>query len=180
MPPDHDTHSLPALTRRIRHQTDAFLAQARRHFGVRIPTPEVRFDLRGKAAGQLRQAPGRVWQVRYNAALVTRNPEEFLAQTVPHECAHLVAYALFGRGIRPHGEEWQGIMRHFGAEPTRCHNFTVEDLSARRLRRFEYHCACRSHQLTSTRHHRVLAGRTYYCVACRVPLAAGPMRPPAR
>jgi SprT protein len=175
MPPNLSTPSLRALMPEARRRTEALLDQARRHFGVRIPSPEVRFDLRGQAAGQVRQAPGRVWQVRYNSVLLAREPDAFLAQTVPHECAHLVAFALFGRGIRPHGPEWQGVMRHFGAEPRRCHSFAADDLRTRHLRRFDYHCACRTHQLTSTRHHRAQAGQTYYCVACRGPLAPGPV-----
>ena len=173
MPSQLHAASLRSLMPEARRRTDALLEQAQRHFKVHIPAPEVRFDLRGQAAGQVRQAPGRVWQVRYNVVLLAREPEAFLAQTVPHECAHLVAFALFGRGIRPHGQEWQGIMRYFGAEPRRCHSFAVEDLPTRQLRRFDYHCACRTHQLTSTRHYRAQAGQTYYCVACRGPLAPG-------
>jgi predicted SprT family Zn-dependent metalloprotease len=114
MPSDVSTRSLPALMREASHRTEALLERARRHFAVHIARPEVRFDLRGKAAGQVRMAPGRVWQVRYN-------------------------------------------------------------LPTRRLRRFDYHCACRTHQLTSTRHYRALAGQTYTCVACREPLRPGPI-----
>jgi len=177
----HHSGSLTDLMREAEHRTEALLDQARRAFGVTVPAPQVRFDLRGQAAGQVRhvqvleqgRAQGRIWQIRYNAVLLQREPKAFLAQTVPHESAHLVAFALFGRSIRPHGPEWQGIMRHFGAEPRRCHDFQVADLRTRRLRRFDYHCACRTHQLTSTRHHRAQAGQTYYCVACRGPLAPG-------
>ena len=175
MPSDLSALPLPTLIREASHRTAALLEQARRHFGVRLPAPDVRFDLRGKAAGQVRQAPGMVWQVRYNAALLAREPDAFLAQTVPHEVAHLIAFAVHGRGIRPHGHEWQAVMHHLGAEPRRCHNFAVDDLPTRRIRRFDYHCPCRAHQLTSTRHHRALAGQTYYCVACRRPLVPGPM-----
>lgn len=164
--------------REANRRTATLLEQARRLFGIRLPVPDVRFDLRGKAAGQVRLVPGMVWQVRYNAALMAREPDAFLAQTVPHEVAHLIAFALHGRGIRPHGDEWQAVMRHLGAEPTRCHRFAVDDLPTRRLRRFEYHCPCRAHQLSSTRHHRALAGQTYYCVACRGPLVPGPAPQP--
>lgn len=175
MPSDPSHPTLPTLMREATRRTLALLDQARGQFGVRITAPEVRFDLRGKAAGQVRMAPGRVWQVRYNPLLLTREPDAFLAQTIPHEAAHLIAFALHGRGIRPHGEEWQSVMRRLGAEPRRCHNFAVDDLPTRRLRRFDYHCACRTHQLTSTRHYRVQAGQTYTCVTCRGPLVPGPL-----
>ena len=169
------TTPLPNLKQEAERRTTALLQQSRRGFGMPIPTPEVRFDLRGKSAGQLRMAEGKTWQIRYNLALLTREPEAFLAQTIPHEVAHLVAFAIHGRGIRPHGEEWQAMMRHFGVEPRRCHSFAVDDLTARRLRRFDYHCGCRTHQLTSTRHHRVLRGQRYRCAACRAVLVPGPL-----
>jgi SprT protein len=167
------TELLRALMPETERRTLSLLDQARQHYRAAIPAPQVRFDLRGQAAGQVRQGPGRVWQIRYNRLLLAREPHAFLAQTVPHECAHLVAFALFGRAIRPHGPEWQDVMRHFGAEPRRCHDFAVDDLRVRRLRRFDYHCVCRTHQLTSTRHRRAQAGQTYFCVACRGPLVPG-------
>ena len=52
MPSDLSTHFLPALMREASHRTEALLERARRHFAVHIARPEVRFDLRGKAAGQ--------------------------------------------------------------------------------------------------------------------------------
>ena len=175
MDSDPKATPLPSLVHEAERRTATLLEQARRSFGTPIPTPEVRFDLRGKAAGQLRMAEGRAFQIRYNLALLAREPEAFLAQTIPHEVAHLVAFAIHGRGIRPHGGEWQMVMRHFGAEPRRCHSFAVEDLATRRLRRFDYHCGCRTHQLTTTRHHRVLAGQRYRCAACQAVLVPGPL-----
>ena len=166
---------LPVLMGEASRRTAALLDQARRDFNLHIPTPEVRFDLRGKAAGQVRLAQGKIWQIRYNRLLLAREPDAYLIQTVPHEVAHLVAFAIHGQRIRPHGREWQVVMRHFGAEPRRCHDFAVDDLAARRLRRFDYHCACRTHQLTSTRHHRIQAGQRYTCVACQALLLPGPL-----
>jgi SprT protein len=172
---DVRTPDLSALSEQVSRQTRTLLDQARRDFAVRIPTPEVRFDLRGRAAGQIRLTPAQSWQVRYNQALLIRNPDTFIAQTVPHECAHLVAFVLFGRSIRPHGMEWQGIMHHFGAEPRRCHAFPLDHLPTRRLRLFPYHCTCRTHELTVTRHRRALAGQTYYCAACHGHISPGPL-----
>jgi SprT protein len=173
MPSEFCTPALSALTGKVLRRTDYLLDQARRDFAVRIAAPDVRFDLRGRAAGQIRLTPAQNWQVRYNPSLLTRNADAFIVQTVPHECAHLVAFAVYGRGIRPHGAEWQLIMRYFGAEPQRCHNFPVDHLPTRRLRLFPYHCSCRTHDLTSTRHHRALAGQTYCCAACRGHLSPG-------
>gem|GEM_PF-2987471 len=45
-------------------------------------------------------------------------------------------------------------MTLFGVAPERCHNYRVEGLQTRRLRRYDYRCACRTHQLTSTQDNR--------------------------
>jgi SprT protein len=139
---------------------------AQKHFGTAIAPGEIRFDLRGKGAGQFRSRDGLHCEIRFNRELLARNGERFLHQTVPHEVAHLVVFRLFGPGARPHGAEWQAIMRLFGAEPERCHDYDVEGIQTRRLRRYHYRCACRSHLLSSIRHNRVLRGQTYRCLAC--------------
>ena len=132
--------------------------------------PDIRFDLPGKTAGQVRIRAGRLCLVRYNLGLLQRHPEDFLTATVPHETAHLVTVRLFGTGVKPHGREWRAVMRLFGAEPRRCHDYDVEGLQAHRIRRFRYHCGCRSHLLTSIRHNRILDGQVYLCRGCGHPL----------
>lgn len=149
-----------------RGQTLALVQIAAGHFRVSIPRPAIRFDLRGKSAGQARTGGGKGPLIRYNRILLMRHTEEFLQRTVPHEVAHLVAFRLCGTGIRPHGPEWGAIMKLFGAAPERCHSYDVEDLQTRRLRRYLYRCACRAHELTSIRHNRIEAGQVYHCRSC--------------
>jgi SprT protein len=162
-----------ALRREAIARGRRLLALAERHFRCPIPTPEVRFDLRGQAAGQARLAAGQAGQIRYNDRLLRDNPAEFLAQTVAHEVAHLVAYRVFGPRIRPHGREWRAVMALFGAPPQRCHRFAVARDATRRLPRPPSHCACRTHALTSIRHNRVQRGQRYYCRACGQALRPG-------
>ena len=158
---------LKTLTDRARSQTTALLSPIA---NARI---EIRFDLRGKAAGQVRiHAPGR-YLIRYNPKLLERCGEEFLNRTVPHEAAHVLAYHHHGTSIRPHGPEWQRIMYQLGAEPTRCHDYDVSGLSTRRLRYYEYHCGCMDHRLSSIRHNKACKGQRYRCRRCGEPLQAG-------
>lgn len=150
--------------------TKQLLVLASRRLGAQLEMPTIRFDLRGKTAGQVRTTDGRACIVRYNASLLERHPQDFLARTVPHETAHVVAFRLFGPGVQPHGREWQAIMALFGAAPDRCHSYDVRGLQTRRLRRYDYRCACRTHQLTSIRHNRIMSGRVYLCRQCGRPL----------
>ena len=160
----------PAVTDR----TLALLKQAESHFRRAMPTIEIRYDLQGKSAGMVRFQEGKRPVVRYNMQLFSENHETFIARTVPHEVAHIVARSVFGAGIRPHGAEWRAVMAFFGSEATRCHEFDISRSISRRLHRFSYRCNCLEHQLTSIRHNRVLAGQTYQCRTCRAVLTPYP------
>lgn len=170
MGPGADSATGEILQRRAAQLTAELLASAARHFGTKLAQPAIRFDLRGKSAGQVRTEDGRRCTIRYNFSLLERHPEEFLARTVPHETAHVVAFNLFGPRVQPHGREWQAIMGLFGASPERCHSYDVQGLQTRHLRRFEYRCGCRSHQLSSIRHNRIRSGQVYHCRQCGQPL----------
>jgi SprT protein len=154
------------LQQRTERETRRLLQQAMRAFGRTVPAVEIRFDLTGRSAGMIRLPARESPVIRYNRLLMEENRDAFIAQTVPHEVAHLVARCVFGRAIRPHGREWRKVMDFFGVEARRCHEFDVSRAATRRLKRFTYSCGCRRHQLSSIRHNRVLAGQRYHCTGC--------------
>lgn len=154
---------------RVVELTGYWIGRARELTGAsarRLPLPEVRFDLRGRAAGQavfIRRS--RACHIRINAALLVSHPREMLGETVPHEVAHVVIYRLYGRHAKPHGAEWKALMRAFGVAPEPCHTLPAEP--ARQLRRFRYACACGEPAwLTSIRHKRARQGTVYLCRRC--------------
>jgi len=153
-------------------RTHDLLQRAEAHYGIPMPQVAIRFDLRGKAAGMLVQRSGRPPLIRYNPILLRQNRQAFLAQTLPHEAAHLVARTLYGPGIRPHGEEWRAVMAFFGAPARRCHDFDTHQIQGRSLRLHAYACACGEHRLTSIRHNRILKGQRYLCRRCGETLRA--------
>ena len=162
-----------ALHGRVVAHTRILLAQGGHWLGISPPEAQIRFDLRGRAAGQARFSPRGPWVVRYNPVLLWANAEDFLVTTVPHEVAHLVAYARHGARIRPHGPQWRAIMHFFGVAPERCHRYDLSAVRARALQEFDYHCSCRGHRLSSIRHNRVLAGGSYICRRCATALRPG-------
>ncbi len=156
----------PSLHDLVQYRTLALLRQASRHFSSPMPSVDVRFDLKGRSAGLAYfRRQGRPL-IRYNDQLLMENQSHFLAQTVAHEVAHVVARILYGNRIRPHGREWQAVMAFFGADARRCHEYDTSRVPTRKLKRFEYRCGCRQHLLTSIRHNRVLRGQRYYCRSC--------------
>ncbi|MBA1272577.1 SprT family zinc-dependent metalloprotease [Stutzerimonas azotifigens] len=129
--------------------------------------PDVSLKLRGQKAGVAHLQQN---LLRFNAQLYEQNREHFLRQTVAHEVAHLVAHQLFGPQIRPHGEEWQLIMRGvYELPPDRCHTYEVP---RRRGTRYLYRCDCieQEFSFTAQRHALVAKGRRYICRRCRATL----------
>jgi SprT protein len=96
--------------------------------------------------------------------------EYVVNQTVPHEMAHLIAYAVFGTRIKPHGHEWKYVMRVLGKEPNRCHR--LDTTSVRKVRkavtRITFHCEkCRLPiQITQNRYTKMCNGKTYVHRGC--------------
>lgn len=137
---------------------------------VKLPT--IRYDKRGTTAGT---AHWLKWEINLNSVLLMENLEDMIEDTVPHEIAHLVANAVHGGLIKPHGAEWQSVMRLFGLRPTRCHQYDTTNSKVRTVQRQKvtYICACeqgtKETQLGLTRHrrHQAQGQKRYYCRTCK-------------
>jgi len=143
-----------------------WVTRAEQIFGEVFILPEIRFDLRGRSAGQYRGGP--VPCIRYNIEMAEMQFELFCQETPAHEVAHYVVDRVYtGTGAKPHGIEWRSLMKEFGLNPSRCHQFDTGHLPKRKQNRFSYRCGCRVHQLTTTRHNRILRGKAkYHCLKC--------------
>ncbi len=160
------------------------LAKAENYYQCSFPVGEVLFNLRGRAAGQVRfpiaSKKNVLPEIRFNQYLLNTYREEFINEVVPHECAHLVVYRLFQLKKyksrikpKPHGSEWQFVMQEiYGLKPRVTHTFEVKGAT---MNRFPYSCACdgKVHQLTVIRHNKVLKQRSnYLCKYCGEKLSA--------
>ncbi len=151
-------------------QTEYWLTRAETLFACEFPEIPVLLNLKGSAAGQYRG--GQQPCIRYNRLIAAQALDDFVARTVPHEVAHYVVDRCFtSKRIKPHGMEWQNIMRAFGLEPSVCHRYDLSGVPVRRQRQYAYICDCREHQLSATRHNRVQhRGTSYLCSHCGSPL----------
>ncbi len=150
-----------ALAHRLHQRVEACYRQAEASLGRRFPRPSTSFKLRGQAAGTAHLQENRL---RFNPVLLAQEPEAFLAEVVPHEVAHLLAWQLHGR-VKPHGVEWQQLMvKVFDLPPKVRHSF---DVSALAPKTWSYRCACQAHELTVRRHNKVVRGEMQYrCRRC--------------
>jgi len=148
---------------RVRTEVLRCYALAEEFYLKSFPRPEVTLNLRGRSAGVAELQRNRL---RFNPVLLKENQQAFLAQVVPHEVAHLIAWQLHGRKIRPHGREWQQIMQQvFGLLPQTTHTF---DVTRAAKQGYIYQCACeeKQHALTLRRHNKIQRGQQYVCRRC--------------
>ncbi len=161
----------------VQQRVVALYARSEQFFHRRLPMPYIRLDLTGSTAGQ---AWPQKHLLRFNPTLLRENRDDFLRQTVAHEVAHLLAYELYGSGIRPHGRQWQSIMTAvFGLPALRCHNY---DTSRSTRKEWLYHCRCDGKviPMSTVRHNRAQKGTVYLCRCCKAPLTfQGKVTPPA-
>ncbi len=144
---------------------------------------ELRFDLRGRSAGQFVVSQPQLCLVRqrlrFNFSMLSEYRQRFIDEVVPHECAHLLVYQLYGTRLKdkrvlPHGPQWKSVMSDvFGLEPKTRHGFEVQQ-KARRC--FNYRCGCQMkiHQLSIIRHNKIIRGKAQYiCRECNTQLRQG-------
>lgn len=143
---------------------DTFYTQSLALFNHGHGNPKIIWDVTGTTAGKALYQRN---QISLNLAIFTREPLSALRETIGHELAHLIVYWLHPNQAKPHGVEWQQTMRMLGLVPQRCHQFAVDDLKRRHIKRFTYVCACKEHLLTSIRHNKIRRGQTLYsCRGC--------------
>ena len=100
------------------------------------------------------------------AAFLQEGPSALLREALCHEAAHAAAYELHGRGPRPHGPEWQALMRAAGFEPrARIPAELLPDVPGRRAgpaRVWKHRCpVCQAMRLAGRRVPQ------WRCAACR-------------
>jgi SprT protein len=152
---------------RVLEQTLHYIKRAGEIFGRRFAEIPVLFDLRGRTAGMYR-VKHKQRQIRYNPHVFAKYLEDNLNVTVPHEVAHYVIDCLYGlRKVRPHGAEWKAVMGEFGADASRTCRYDFSGIPVKSEKRYDYHCSCKTHQLTTRRHNKVAKKRIYYvCKSC--------------
>lgn len=103
--------------KKVEDQVRASLDIAEAHYKQKFEMPEIRYDIKNTDGGT---ATFQSWLIRLNLILMVENEEKFLATTVPHEVAHLVARRVYhvklaaeGKKMRPHGKEWKEVMELF-------------------------------------------------------------------
>ena len=134
------------------------------------PLSSISFEIKrlGTRGGIARKpVAGKGW-IAINIDFLEKAYDDTINVTVPHEVAHIVAYNLYG--TFGHDFYWKSMMRKLGLPPTRTHDIDVDKIGARlrNVRRVEYKCSCRTHQIGMNVHKKIqLLGRNFTCKKCK-------------
>jgi SprT protein len=147
----------------IRDRVAQCIALAEQKFGISMPTVDVRFDLRGRAAGMACMR-GNQFFLRFNVnhmKLGGKTWEHLLNETVPHEVAHTVcqAFPLMGRR---HDAGWRRVCIALGGNGSRCYSAEDAPEAIAQQRPYVYTTtAGRKCPVSAAIHKRIQAGRNY-------------------
>lgn len=161
----------------VLEETERYLREAEAIYQRSFDRIPVLFDLKGQTAGMFKMLGKERW-IRYNPWIFAKYFEENLRDTVPHEVAHYVTHEVYaGRTGKPHGPRWQRVMAHFDADPGVTFNLDLAGVPQRRQKTHPYWCGCRAHEVSTTRHNRIVKGvGRYFCRACEGELLPVPQQ----
>lgn len=108
----------------IQIRVQQLIAQVRDQFNVDLGTVEIRFDLKGRAAG-MACIRGNKLSLRFNTQMMQNSSwDHIYNETVPHEVAHLVCFVKPTLG-KNHDAGWKRVCQLLGGTGARCHNEPV-------------------------------------------------------
>ena len=131
------------------HEYDA-KARAKYPAYAARPVPKVTFFAKGNTNGLAKYDD---WEVRFNTHNASQVPEEF-RNTVSHEIAHMVDYALRGRS--GHDRIWKVIHRSLGGTGTRCSQYGITVKRGRVKNEYLYRNAAGAECWVGPKHHAAM------------------------
>lgn len=133
------------------------IAAAEERWGS-LGTVRISYNLRGRAAGmaccKIERATGKVsdLELRFNREAMQKDWLYMVRETIPHEVAHLVAYAKPELGAKNHNTQWRRISQALGCRGERCH--TMKLTPAKRVTRYRYRTDTGAEVIAGPKHHK--------------------------
>ncbi len=128
------------------HKYDALARQKYPSYAARR-VPTLKFFTKGRASGWAKYD---IWTIEFNTHVAAQAPEEF-ANTVSHEIAHMVDYAMRGRS--GHDRIWKAIHRSLGGNGSRCSQYSAKIIPGRNTNQYRYVNANGAECWVGPRHH---------------------------
>lgn len=164
----------PDKQQQVIKQTHFYIKRAVKLFSIKNKPVDIVFDLKGRSAGMYKVSRRHLFgqykrEIRYNSYVFSKYYDDNYNNTIPHEVAHYVSDTIYGlKNIKPHGKEWKAIMQAFDADARVTANYDLSGIPLKKQSLHTYQCSCRQHQLSSTRHNRIIKQRyQYFCNDCK-------------
>ncbi len=164
-------NSSSAIKHAVETATHHFIDVANKRYDLSLNYPSVGFTVRGTNGGTANTGS---WHVNFNMGLLVDNMDEYINQTIPHEVAHLVTFAIHGQEFKrtrrgyirvSHGKNFYAVMRTFGVKETRCHKMDTSKVktATRNVKKFGVQCPCCQEEFTvgTVRMKKILNGARY-------------------
>jgi len=114
---------------------------------------EIRFKRNGTVGGSYNYKHRRI---TFQLDLAEQYPEKYLNEIVQHEVAHCIQYDVYFKGyyrIKPHGREWQYVMRNvYKLSPKTTHDMDCSATKTKIQRRWSWFCNCQEHRVSTRKH----------------------------
>jgi SprT protein len=176
---------------RVTAKIQECIVKAEARYKMKFDMPTILYHQIGRTAGWAKYS---TYTIELNADFFNNgHVEDMINNTAVHEFAHLVTHKVYGgnefsyssvfggerrsRTVKPHGNEWKSVMRGFGLDPERCHDYNLEGVKTKGGPRIEYTCNCgKTFEISRTIHNRILMGNNRFCKRCRsqIWLKSGP------
>lgn len=142
----------------VRAKVAELILRANRLYNIQMPSVDVRFDLRGRSAGEAGYRVFGMFYMRFNVDMIANDSwEKILNDTVPHEVAHVVC--LFRNVDNGHGRHWRQTCVALGGTGERCHK---EAVTYAKGQTYYYRTTVgKIVALSQVRHRRVQQGQVY-------------------
>ena len=153
---------MQAKMKEVREKALALLRQSEQLYGIKVPEVEIRFDLKGRAAG-MAGYKGAYFYMRFNLGMMmTEAWDHIIDDTVPHEVAHIVCYVNPSLGRR-HDHGWKRVCAQLGGSAKRTHSELVLYAKGKTFR----YVSTENHtvHLSANMHESIQRGRTYHTKA---------------
>lgn len=153
----------PHTQSEFRRLVHACIDKAEKLYDLDFGRVTITFDLKGEKAAWALQYPhptmGYFYKLRFNRDAIRIDWDQMVNGTIPHEVAHLVAFAKPSLRAENHDFRWRKIAIALGDKTLGKAQHTMDLPPARRLRRFLYRDE-RGHSVAITPkfHNRVQAG----------------------
>lgn len=139
-------------------RVNAVISLAEHKFNINMPTVDIRFDLKGRAAG-IAGYKGYRFYLRFNVDMMMNTSwDHIFDDTIPHEVAHLVCYVNPSLG-RNHDYGWKRVCVALGGNGKRCHS---EEVVYAKGQTYTYISELgKSINVSELIHKRIQSGRSY-------------------